>query len=628
MTEAERVAAAKAKLAPTQNIAYSDDVAAAKGPSADQLAQAYADQSGVVPPPAEAPAPQPAKPQDVSVDDSITDLPQTSLEKKASDEVAREMGPAAVYNPRTLESTVPANPNPTPKAYPPLGPGNAYGAGTPGELATEADRVAAARQKLTGLDASRQLAAAGRLNATTPQARAVLVSPGGMRPNTEALKVEQGPQVAGADDLLRDIEFQGTKSAADNATAELKRDTALAGLQEQNTGNVAKFAGEEAKIGQSNSDALAKVSDRMQAAIDRSNVPVVSPAQDLNEMGIGQKIAFALAAAGGGIAGRANGTNPFLQGFDQMVDARIKTQMQQVEQAKGQAGEQQNLYGVLRKGFDDDAQARAGLRVMYLQALDSKLKESALHYGIDSNDARYVALQAGLSQQLLTEREKLAQLSGQRLSEETTKKYAPPQVAVVGAPGGIDKGRLDKRNAIGKELESRGLNKNLDDLDALNSYIRNNDKGGVIQQYMDHHPGSGWFQSFANMQKDPAQRQATVDLQRGVQSEFGEKGMRSEGGQAVVKALTDPNLAPEAYNRLAHDTRNGIDRVISPFGPEGYQEFNSMRQTESDIENAPGSSTTAVGSEDLPNALPEPPDSLAANAPAGTPQPREKKAKK
>lgn len=628
MTEAERVAAAKAALAPTQAIAYSDDVSAAKGPSADQLAQAYADQSGIVPPPPDAPAPQPKRPQDVSVDDTITELPQTSLEQKASGEVARELGPAPVYNPRTLESTVPPNPNPTGSTQPPNGPGNAYGSGTPGELATEADRRAAARERLTPLDASRSLAAAGRLNSAAPQGHAVLVSPGGMRPSTEALKVEQGPQVAGAQDLLRDIEFQGTKSAADNATAELKRDTALAGLQEQNTGNVAKFAGEEAKIGQSNSDALAKVSDRMQAAIDRSKVPVVSPAQDLNEMGIGQKIAFALAAAGGGIAGRANGTNPFLQGFDQMVEARIKTQMQQVEQAKGQAGEEQNLYGVLRKGFDDDSQARAGLRVMYLQALDSKFKETALHYGIDSADPRYLALQAGLSQQLLTEREKLAQLSGERVSEETTKKYAPPQVAVVGAPAGIDKGRLEKRNAIGKELEARGLNKNLDDLDALNSYVRNNDKGGMIQQYMDHHPGSGWFQSFANMQKDPAQRQATVDLQRGVQSEFGEKGMRSEGGQAVVKALTDPNLAPEAYNRLAHDTRNGIDRVISPYGPEGYQEFNSMRQTESDIENAPGSSTTAVGSEDLPNALPEPPESFATNAPAGTAQPREKKTKK
>jgi len=621
-TEAERVAAAKAALAPTQNIAYSPDVAAAKGPSADQLAQAYVDQSGIVPAPA---APAPVKPQDLSVDDSITEVPQTSLEQKASGEVARELGPAPVYNPRTLENETPPNPLPNGSAQPLNGPGNAYGSGTSGELATEADRRAAARAKLVPLDATRSLEAANRLNAPA-QGRAVLVSPGGMRPNTEALKVEQGPQVAGAQDLLHDIEFQGTKAAADNATAELKRDTTLAGLQEQNTANTAKFAGQEAKIGQANSDKLSAVADRMQVAIDRAKVPVVSPAQDLNEMGIGQKIAFALAAAGGGIAGRANGTNPFLQGFDDMVNARIKTQMQEVEQAKGQAADEQNLYGVLRKGFDDDNAARTGLRVMYLQALDSKLKEAAIHYNIDSNDARYVTLQAGLSQQMLTEREKLAQLSGERVSEETTKKYAPPQVAVVGA-GGIDKARLEKRNAIGKELEARGLNKNLDDLDALNSYIRNNDKGGVIQQYMDHHPGSGWFQSFANMQKDPAQRQATVDLQRGVQSEFGEKGMRSEGGQAVVKALTDPNLAPEAYNRLAHDTRNGIDRVISPYGPEGYQEFNSMRQTESDIENAPGSSTTAVGSEALPNALPEPPDSTAANSPTASTAPR-KKAKK
>jgi hypothetical protein len=607
MTEAERVAAARASLAPAANLApaYSPDVADAKGPTPDQLVQAYADQSGIVPPaPAVSSAPSPDA---VPPEQSAPPEPYSGGGAGNTPAV-----PPAAVSPNDGTEGAATSPNATPQTVP--------------SAASEADRVAAARQKLNPLDAAKSLGAAGRLNAPT-QGRAVLVAPGGMRPSTEALKVEQGPQVAGADDLLHDIEFQGVKGAADNATAELARDKDLASIQGANTAGITAELGQEQKIGQQNSDRLAGVADRMQAAIERSKVPVVSPAQDLNEMGIGQKIAFALAAAGGGIAGRETGTNPFLQGYDDMINARIKTQEAQAKQAGTEVQDQKNLYGVLQEGFKNDDAARAGLRVMYLQALDSKLKEAAIHYNIASNDARYESLQAGLSQQLLDAKEKLAQLSGQRTSEEQTKKYAPPQVAVVGGQG-ISKPRVEMRNAIGKELEARGLNKNRDDLDALNSYIANNDKGGVVRKYMDQHPGSGWFQSLADLQKTPEGRQATVDIQHGIQSDLGEKGMRSEGGQQLVRAMNDPNLAAEAYNRLAHDTREGIDRVLSPYGPEGYQEWNSMRGTEQDIADAPGSSTTATGSEDLPTALPPPPESFAANAPQISGTPREKKSRK
>ena len=637
VTEKDRVAKAAASLAPVATAQipydhklantsndYSADVPDAKGPTSDQLVQAYADQSGIAPPPPAAaaapptPAADPNAPYETPADasplvksmdaqpgakPSTLQKAQLSLEGKPAPDAYSPAPTMVTVDPKTDQAKTEAVP-----AYADQG-------GAPdGAHATEADRVAAARQKMTPLDASKSLGAAARLNAPT-QGRAVLVSPGGMRPNTEALKVEQGPAVAGADDLLHDIEFQGQASNRGMTDAELARDKDLASIQAANTAGTTAELGQEQKIGQQNSDRLAGVADRMQAAIERSKVPVVSPAQDLNEMGIGQKIAFALAAAGGGIAGRETGTNPFLQGYDDMINARIKTQEAQAKQAGTEVQDQKNLYGVLQDGFKNDDAARTGLRVMYLQALDSKLKEAAIHYNIDSNDARYATLQAGLSQQLLDAKEKLAQLSGQRTSEEQTKKYAPPQVAVVGDQG-ISSKRLEMRNAIGKELEARGLNKNRDDLDALNSYVANNDKGGVVRKYMDQHPGAGWAQAFADMQKTPEGRQATVDIQHGMQSNFGEKGMRSEGGQALVKAMNDPNLAPQAYNRLAHDTREGIDRVLSPYGPDGYQEWNSMRGTEQDIADAPGSSTTATGSEDLPTALPPPPPSTASNSEA------------
>ncbi len=607
-TESERIAAAKAALAPTQNIAYSPDVSAAKGPSADELAQAYADQSGVVPP------------SDQAGYNKLLALqakPTTSAQPEQDSTVVSADGGTAARNVPSLDQMggtpqkqiggLAINPNGSVQGEGTAKPYQQYNAenhsiteGAGGSAkATEADRIAAARAKLVPLDATRSLEAANRLNAPA-QGRAVLVSPGGMRPSTEALKVERGPQVAGAQDLLHDIESQGTKSAADNATAELKRDTTLAGLQEQNTANTAKFAGAEAKIGQANSDKLSGVADRMQAAIDRAKIPVVSPAQDLNEMGIGQKIAFALAAAGGGIAGRANGTNPFLQGFDDMVNARIKTQMQQVEQAKGQASDEQNLYGVLRKGFDDDNAARTGLRVMYLQAFNSKLEEARLHYNIDSADPRYLALQAGISQQLLTEREKLAQLEGQRVSEETTKKYVPPQVAVV---GGDSKSENANRSELHEKLLKEGLLDRKADLDALNNVVRNVDKNGLVRQWIDSHPGSSTFDAIAGLSADPTQKQFVVDLQRNMKEELGDKGMRSEGGQKVIHSIDNPAMAQQLYNRWAHDYADRTAAVIDSV-PDGWGVYNRSLAHQQDIKDAPNTPVNPIGSEALPSSIP------------------------
>ena len=588
MTEAERVQAAKAKLAPENKIAYPKELDAIPPPSADQLVQAYANQSGVAPVPDAAPARsaepawQPEAPPPVPVN------PEPYGGGGAGNTpagVARSDVPAEAQ-PNAGAEGAPASTSANPQASP--------------SRASEADRIAAARAEMNRLNAEKGMAARARLEAGSAP-RAIIVDKGGMRPSGEAYKIEQGPQVQGADKLLADIEQRGTAANAGTAKAEAARDSALLGLQEQNTAATAKFAGEEAKINQASSDALAKVSERMQKAIDSANVPVVSPAQDLNEMGIGQKLAFALAAAGGGIAGRATGTNPFLQGFDQVIDQRIKTQEQQVAQAKGQAAEQQNLYGVLRKGFDDDAAARAGLRVMYLQALDSKLKETALHFGLDTNDPRYQALQAGLSQQLLTEREKLAQLSGQKLSQEKTFKQTPPQVVTI---GGASKAEQENRAKLHEALLKEGLLDKKADLDALNNVIRNADSSGAIRSWIAEHPGHSTFDAIAALSADPTQKQFVVDLQHNVKQQLGDKGMRSEGGQAIVRAIDNPAMAQQAYNREAHDYADRAAAVIDSI-PDGWGVYNRSLANQQDIRSATESPVNPIGSEPLPSSIPE-----------------------
>jgi hypothetical protein len=125
--------------------------------------------------------------------------------------------------------------------------------------------------------------------------RAVVVSRGGMMPSSETAQVTQGPEVSDAERLIREMEQNGIRSAADNATAELKRDTAMAGLENQHATANAKFAGGEQKAAQQESTALGAVADRMKTALEAAQKPVVSPAQDLQNMNMGQKLAFILA---------------------------------------------------------------------------------------------------------------------------------------------------------------------------------------------------------------------------------------------------------------------------------------------------------------------------------------------
>lgn len=464
-----------------------------------------------------------------------------------------------------------------------------------------ADDEAAKRAEFRKLDPRLQQAADARL-AQPNQSGVVVVSPGGMRPSSVTQQVTKGPEVSDADRLLQDYEQNATKGAEGDTAAGKERDTALAGLQSSFAQGSAKLAGGEQRAAQGQSAVLGQVADRMRQAIDAARVPVVSPAQELNSMGIGQKLAFAFAAAGGGIAGRATGQNPFLQGYNQMVDSRIATQKAQAEQSNAYAKGQENLYSVMKQGFQSDDGARAALRTMYLQALDTKLKEAVAHYNIDAANPHLLQMRASIDQQLLTNREELAKISGKHFSEEATSRYAPPSAIVV---GGLDAKDREKSTALDKRLREAGTDKSEADLDTLNNVVGSLDKNGAIARYAAEH-GQSYVNSYFAMSNDPTQRQFIVDVQRGLKSEVSGNGMRSDLGREVAKTIDNPNTAAELYNRLAKEHAKAVSDAIAASGdPEDFQRYLRNRRRSQDIQHATNSPVRAQGAEPLPDALPQ-----------------------
>lgn len=590
--EADRIAEAKAALG-----AYPPSVDAAAGPSQDMLNQAAADQDAK--PAGDAPlrAKFDALVSEYSNAPTQPATPAAESPEAAAIEEAKRHGlappeapgePEAPSQPFSLTGLV------APKEY-----AAATGATGKGQVAT-ADDEAARRAEFNELNAARSQAADARL---APANRgAVIVSPGGMRPSSVTRQVTQGPAVKDADALLADYQTNATRGAEGDAAAGKERDTAIAGLESDFAQGSAKLAGGEQQAAQKQSAALSEVSDRMSKALDAARVPIVSPAQELSSMGIGQKLAFALAAAGGGIAGRATGQNPFLQGYNQMVDARIATQKAQAEQSTNYAKGQENLYSVMKQGFQSDDGARAALRTMYLQALDTKLKEAVTHYNIDAANPHVLQLKAGIDQQLLANQEELAKISGKHFSKEETSKYVAPSAIVI---GGTDAKEREKSDALYKKLQEVGADKSEADLDTLNNVVGALDKTGAVQRYAAEH-GQSYANAYFAMSNDPAQRQFIVDVQRGLKSEVSGNGMRSELGREVAKTIDNPNTATELYNRLAKEHAKAVASAIAASGdPEDYQRYLRNRQRAQDIQHATNSPVRAQGATPLPDALPQ-----------------------
>lgn len=474
-----------------------------------------------------------------------------------------------------------------------------------------ADAKAAERSTFDKLAADKQRLADAYFAAQNQQPRAVVVSRGGMRPDTQASQVTQGPEVKESDRLLHEIEYNAIRAAGDGATAELKRDTDTSTIAASNSDMLAKTLPAEHKAQQEKSSALGQVADRMQKALESAKTPVISPAQELASMGIGQKIAFALAASGGAMAGRANGTNPFLAGYNQMVDARISAQEREAKQNKDYAGGQQNLYAVMRQGFESDDAARAALRLMYGQALDAKMKEAAAHYNIDMANPNYQKQQSQISEQILKDQMELAKISGQHISQQSTSRYAPPQVAMVGGGrpgdrgGGLGKEEAAVREKIQKLATEGKWGEMASDMDSLNNIVKNADKGGLIAGYIASHPGQSAANAFIALMSDPTERQKMVDIEHSVKDAISGSGMRSELGRQLGQTLSNPTNAGEVYNRKAKIYQDEVSNALSSLGPGAFNIYRDMRGDAEAMRAATNTPIIAQGSRELPSALPE-----------------------
>lgn len=575
--EAQRIQAAKAALYPD-----------AAPPTQDMLSEAAADQDAAA-------AGAPARPGSPGADIALDQIVQKyTAAPSAPPEAPAEPAPEKA-DPYALGAWTNAAAARPPEFTP----------GVKSQVAT-ADDEAKRRAEFNKLNPQRAREADARL--AQEGRSAVIVSPGGMRPSSDTVQVTQGPEVSDADRLLKGYEQNATTGAEGDAAASKERDTALAGLESNYAQGSAKLAGGEQRAAQKQSDALSHVADRMAQALEASRVPVVSPAQDLSDMGMGQKLAFVLASAASTYFNRdiykGPRGNPFLDGYNQMVDARIATQKAQAEQQKAYAGGQENLYSVMKQGFQSDDAARAAMRVMYLQALDTKMKEAALHYNIDAANPRLLQIKAGIDQQLLTNQEELAKISGKHVSEEQTSKYVPPSAIVVG--GGTDPKETEKEKSLDKRLREAGADKTEADLDTLNSVVGSLDKNGAVARYAAEH-GQSYANALFAMSNDPTQRQFIVDVQRGLKSEVSGNGMRSELGRDIAKTIDNPNTAGELYNRLAKEHAKAVADAIASEGAGGYQRYLRMRRRSQDIQHATNSPVRAQGAEPLPDALPEVP---------------------
>lgn len=484
----------------------------------------------------------------------------------------------------------------------------AIGATGKGQVA-DADNEAARRAEFNKLNTQQSQQADALLSA--PQRSAVIVSPGGMRPSSVTQQVTKGPGVKDADELLADYQTNATKGAEGDAAAGKERDTAIAGLESNFAQGSAKLAGGEQQAAQKQSAALSDVADRMSKALDAARVPVVSPAQELSSMGIGQKLAFALAAAGGGIAGRATGQNPFLQGYNQMVDARIATQKAQAEQSTNYAKGQENLYSVMKQGFQSDDGARAALRTMYLQALDTKLKEAVTHYNIDAANPHVLQLKASIDQQLLTNQEELAKISGKHISEEATSKYVPPSAVVVGGgsiPGLDAKTEAAYREKIGAAADKAGLGEQKNDLDVMRNLKQTHDENtSALRDYLNHHPELSKANAIAAYTATPEAKQRAVDMATLIKGYAAGNGLRSELGRDIVKDLVNPDQIPQLYDRAAHVYKENAARALIHTGipaPIGFHLLEQMQQDERNVQNATNSPVVPTQSKQLPSAIP------------------------
>ena len=601
--EADRIAAAKAALG-----AYPPSVDTATGPSQDMLNQAGADQAAA--------GDAPLRAKFDSIVSHYTDGAPAAAPAAESPEPGGESWLRKAWN-----GELPGQQQ-IQKELPLGGKLGANATAAPGQVAN-ADAAAAGRQNFNPLDA-KQAQDAGAALALAPQRSAVIVSPGGMRPSSVTQQVTQGPEVKDGEALLADEFKRSLAGAQGEAAAGLKRDTDLATIGEAQSASDAKLADAEQKAQKNQSEALTGtpeqhglggIAGRIDAALKAAAAPVESPIDEIAKMNIGQKIGFALASAGGSyfnrdIYGGPKG-NPFLENYNQQIDARVAQQARDHAKLKENAAGQENLFGVMKQGFQSDDAARSALRLMYSQAFKSKLAEAAAHYNIDAANPHLLQMQAQIDAQILANQEELAKISGKHSSKEETDRYVPPSAVVVGGgsiPGLDAKTEAAYRAKIGEAADKAGLGDQRDDLDVMRNLKQTHDANtSAVRDFINHHPELSTANAIAAYTATPEAKQRSVDMAALIKDYASGNGLRSELGRDIVKDLVNPDQIPQLYDRAAHKYQENAARALIHTGipaPIGFHLLAQMQQDERNVQNATGSPVRPTQAAPLPSALP------------------------
>lgn len=493
------------------------------------------------------------------------------------------------------------------------------GGGEAQTAAGKAEETAEAREKAQRLDPTIAARAAGRLYGTGAAGTAVLRSPGGWVPSGRGVQQSIGPDAPGAGSALDDAYAEAVKGAAGSATAERAQNETLGRLQSAASNAGERFAVEGQRESQNASDKLSAVAGDIQKFVNEAAVPIRSPQEEMKNWGADKKIPFILAAALAGGTGYATGKNDnsFLENFDKFVNGEIETQKTQRKQKSEQAEQSKSVYWALHAGFKDDEAARAGTRALFYQALESRVKEAAIKYQIDSSNPRYQALLSQIDTARAHEIEALAKLTGTTTTVQSNDRFVPPSATIVstGAAGLKPEAIAKDRAWIFNGMKDLKVPETQAELDAMRSVIMAGDKakGGLLQKFITTYPNTVPFSAvLAQAGADPKMKQYLADLGQYViksgHADFGAAFTPSEQERQAV--FRSPEMIPELYNRGARKLQADLQRVLSsaPSG-HGYAVFDEMRSEERDMMNTPGSLVTATGSDNtLPQALPYPPE--------------------
>ncbi len=486
--------------------------------------------------------------------------------------------------------------------------------GDSGAAVSESDHTADERQRNVPLDPNVSARAAQRLYAGVAPPR-VAVTKGGMIPERSTVQITKGPEAPGARDALDDAYAEAVRGAGGNMAAEQENDQRLGRVQSEVSKAGERFATEGQREAQNASDKLSAVSSDIQKFINNAAVPVETPQQAMQKWGADKKIAFVLASALAGGAGAATGKhdNAFLDSFNGFLKSETDRQAAERKQKEGQAEASKSVYWMMHAGFKDDDQARAATRALYYQALESRLKEAAIKYQIDTSGPRYKSLLSQIDTARAHELEQLAKLSGATVSQQESQRYVPPQAVVVGGGGMKPEDIAKDRAFIFGGIKDLKINEKAKDLNAMRSALMLGDaaKGGLLQRYLTAHPSTSFADIVAQVGTTPEGKQYLADVGAYViksgHTDFGAAFTPNE--ETRQNMFRSPELLPQLYNRWSSDLGTDLRSVLrsAPSG-HGYLTWEQMRGEERDMMNVPGSLVNTTDSKALPEALPYPPE--------------------